>query len=164
MNSVRDDGDSDDGGRPHIKYRLERVVLGVGYGFAWSGWCAHGPRRGSARLWVVYALVDGSPVMEEVHLRAARAVWDYCQASVEWIFGSATGDEAADMILRALLEVGPEGMTGTDIRSLFANHLSGSRRLAAVGLLVKRGLAVTVVEPTPGAPIRRTYAIDHAPQ
>jgi hypothetical protein len=39
------------------------------------------------RLAMLYALLDGSSTVEEEHLRAALAVWDYCEASARHLFG-----------------------------------------------------------------------------
>ena len=38
------------------------------------------------RLALIYALMDGSSVIERVHLEAGLAVWDYCKASAKAIF------------------------------------------------------------------------------
>ena len=37
-------------------------------------------------------LLDRSGVVEVEHLRAAIAVWDYCEASAAYIFGGKVGD------------------------------------------------------------------------
>jgi hypothetical protein len=39
------------------------------------------------RLAMVYALLDGCDTVSRVHLEAARAVWDYSEASVRYLFG-----------------------------------------------------------------------------
>lgn len=39
------------------------------------------------RLSLIYALLDKSPVIRGKHLRAALAVWRYCEASARYIFG-----------------------------------------------------------------------------
>lgn len=63
------------------------------------------------RLSLIYAILDKSPgVIELPHLEAAFAVWDYCEASVEWIFrhDQRTGNPIADKILSALRETDQE--------------------------------------------------------
>lgn len=55
------------------------------------------------RLSLLYALLDGSPEIRKVHLRAALAVWDYCEESVRFIFGDAADPDNAK-ILRKLEE------------------------------------------------------------
>jgi hypothetical protein len=69
--------------------------------------------RGEAqvlRLSSLYALLDCSEVVRAEHLMAALAVWEYCEASARFIFGTSLGDATADDILRAL-RGRPEGMT-----------------------------------------------------
>lgn len=53
------------------------------------------------RLSLLYALLDGSPEIRKVHLRAALAVWDYCEESVRFVFGDAADPDNAK-ILRKL--------------------------------------------------------------
>lgn len=69
------------------------------------------------------------------------AVWEYCEASVAYIFGNALGDPIADEILRALQQAGSDGMTRTAIRDLFGRHQSGERIGAALQLLATKGRA-----------------------
>src|SRR5205814_1467214 len=54
------------------------------------------------RVACLYALLDCSKVVKEVHLRAALAVWDYAEQSARHIFGDSLGDPLADELLRAL--------------------------------------------------------------
>ena len=63
--------------------------------------------RGDAqcrRLALIYALLDQATEIQMPHLRAALEVWSYCEDSVRYLYGTATGDETADAILRSLLE------------------------------------------------------------
>jgi hypothetical protein len=58
--------------------------------------------RGEAqtmRLACVYALLDKSDVIQSKHLQAALALWEYCERSVQFIFGDSLGDDVADEIL-----------------------------------------------------------------
>src|SRR5262249_36330898 len=70
------------------------------------------------RLSVVYAGLAGSSEIDVPHLEAAWAVWHFCEASAAYIFESATGDEVADRLLRALREAAPAGLDGTQQRDL----------------------------------------------
>jgi Protein of unknown function (DUF3987) len=54
------------------------------------------------RLAMIYAVLDNVAGINEQHLRAAIAVWEYCERSAKWIFGNRTGDRIADKILFAL--------------------------------------------------------------
>lgn len=73
------------------------------------------------RLALIYALLDRSRVIKHEHLKAALAVWDYCEASVRYIFQDRIGDPLANRIVDALTS-NPNGMTKTDIYNLFGRH------------------------------------------
>ena len=99
------------------------------------------------RLACLYAVLDFSYFVRPEHLKAALAVWEYCEASCQYIFGDSLGDPVADEILRELRK-SPEGLTGTDINNLFgrnknANQLSQALSLLMDNGLVKRGLKET---------------------
>ena len=83
--------------------------------------------RGEAhvmRLAMLEALMDGSGVIRVPHLKAAKALWAYSLASVEYIFGDSSGDPKADVILRELETRGR--MTRTEISKFFGNHDSSA--------------------------------------
>jgi DNA replicative helicase MCM subunit Mcm2 (Cdc46/Mcm family) len=56
------------------------------------------------RLSNLYALLDCSKVVEVAHVRAALALWAYCDRSAQWVFESGTGNKIADRILAALMK------------------------------------------------------------
>jgi hypothetical protein len=62
------------------------------------------------RLSVIYALLDCSTKVEVEHLRAALALWRYCEDSARWIFQTRTGNRLADQILAALKVAGEKGL------------------------------------------------------
>ena len=93
------------------------------------------------RLALIYALLDGANDIDRPHLTAALALWEYCEASAAYIFGSSLGDPVADEIERALQHAGAEGMTRTAIRDLFGRNRSGDRIGAALYLLRMKGRA-----------------------
>jgi hypothetical protein len=86
----------------------------------------------SIRLALLYALLDGSPQIERVHLEAGLAIWAYCDASARFIFGDLVGDPVADSLLRALRAAGADGMSRTAIRDLFGRHSSKEQISAAL--------------------------------
>ena len=49
-------------------------------------------RYHNIRLALLYALLDGAHVIEPVHLRAAVAVWQYCEVSATYIFSGHKTD------------------------------------------------------------------------
>jgi hypothetical protein len=100
--------------------------------------------RGEAhtlRLALIYALLDECLQIEPPHLRAALALWRYCEASTRFIFGDALGDPVADEILRSLRRARADGMTRSDISNLFGRNLSSDRLGRALVLLLNHGKA-----------------------
>lgn len=110
------------------------------------------------RLAMIYAVLDNSTCIDLVHLRAALAVWECCEASAAHIFGGALGDHVADEIWRALQQAGRDGMTRTAIRDLFGRHRSGDRIGAALALLMNKRRARAEVKDTGGRPTEVWFA------
>lgn len=109
------------------------------------------------RLSMIYALLDSSAKIRVEHLRAAIALWEFCEASCRYIFGKSLGDPVADKLTSALSEAGPHGLTKTQIRGLFSNHKEDAipRALEA---LERRGLVELVKEPSEGGrPVDRWF-------
>jgi hypothetical protein len=101
------------------------------------------------RLSALYALLDCSPEVKADHLRAALALWQYCEASARFIFGEALGDPLADEILQAL-RTKPEGMTRTDISNHFGRNKNAAQIMRALKLLAEQGLACWEKQDTEG--------------
>lgn len=91
------------------------------------------------RLSLLYALFDSSSTIRPEHLQAALAVWDYCERSIEHIFGGATGDADRERILTALIN-GP--LTVTELRRVFSNNRDGDWIKAKMQMLVRDGSVV----------------------
>ena len=92
------------------------------------------------RLALIFALLDQSPVLEVVHLRAAAALWEYCEASIAHIWGATLGDPKLDELLTATIAAGDDGLDRTTINRLFSNNLGKEQVDALVGALLSRGL------------------------
>jgi hypothetical protein len=88
-------------------------------------------------------------VIEVAHLDAALALWDFAEASAEFIFGDALGDPDADGILSALRAT-PSGLSRTDIRDLFHHNLSAARIERALLSLLRANLARPDKRPSVG--------------
>lgn len=110
------------------------------------------------RLACVYALLDGSAVVDAVHLAAALGLWGYCEGSTRWIFGDGVGEPLADEILR-LLRDHPNGLTKGDIGDHFHRHRSKTQLGRALALLLEHGLVTRTKEPTGGRPLERWRAM-----
>jgi hypothetical protein len=108
------------------------------------------------RLSMIYALLDGEKLIRVPHLLAALAVWDYCEASVQYIFGLSLGDPTADAILEAL-KAAPVGLTRTEINNLFGRNLSADRLQAAIGELLRLGFIGIAKSETGGRPSERFF-------
>ena len=74
------------------------------------------------RLALACALIDGAVSIDLHHLRAAIAMWWYCNDSAKFLFGNMDSDSDSDKILIALDE-GP--MTTTELHGLFSGHKNG---------------------------------------
>jgi hypothetical protein len=115
------------------------------------------------RLAMLYALLDKANQIDVAHLRAALAVWNFCEASADHIFGATVlGDEVADPILNALKRAGQRGMSRWEIRDLFGGHQPKWRIDAALRLLAEKGLGRMEMqrEGTRGRPAEMWFALD----
>jgi len=71
------------------------------------------------RLSLLYALLDSAREIRKEHLRAALAVWDYCEESVRYVFGDAADPDYSKILGK--LEHGP--LTTSEIRrAAFGDH------------------------------------------
>ena len=93
------------------------------------------------RLALIYAVLDNSTEIDLPHLRAALAVWEYCEDSACQIFQDTFGDPIADVIWAALQAAAPEGLGRNDIRGLFSGNQSSSAIGTALNLIAGCGLA-----------------------
>jgi hypothetical protein len=119
--------------------------------------------RGAAqvlRLSLLYSLLDEQeivcvqPAIRDAHVLAAIALWDYCRASVLYLFGDAVGDPVADRLLRAI-QLGPQ--SDTDLYELLGRHDEG-RKEPALALLLRLNRVHDCRVKTPGRPLREWHA------
>jgi hypothetical protein len=109
------------------------------------------------RLSCLYALLDRSTMVRVPHLAAALEVWRYCEDSCRFIFGDSLGDVTADAI-RAALRRNPNGMTRTEISSLFDRHKAADQVTRALELLGGQKMAEFRSQQTKGRPSERWFA------
>jgi hypothetical protein len=88
------------------------------------------------RFSLLYALLDCAPAIQCAHLEAALALWEYCEDSVRYIFGDATGDPTSDRVYSAIRN-SPEGMTQSALMDLFGRNLPAAKIAAALETLVR---------------------------
>lgn len=110
------------------------------------------------RLSMIYALLDRSTFIKRCHLRAALAVWRYCEDSARYIFGDSFGDPVADSILRNLRK-DQKGLTRTEIRELFHRNRSELEINNGLRVLLEHGLVRFEREETGGRPSERWFAV-----
>jgi hypothetical protein len=115
------------------------------------------------RLACLYATLDLSELVKADHLRAALAVWDYCQRSVQFIFGERSGDTIADKILSAV-RAEPIGLTRTEISRSFSRNVSADTLNNALQSLSTRGLIRAEKESGSGRPAERWRASTATPE
>ena len=89
------------------------------------------------RVACLYAVLDKSRTINTDHLKAARAVIDYCTQSVRHIFATATGNSIADTILNALQTECSHGLSRTSISAMGARHWKKFEIDEAIDVLMK---------------------------
>jgi hypothetical protein len=103
------------------------------------------------RLACIYALLDRCPSIGKEHLLAALALWEYVEASAQYIFGARMGDPVADRIADALQHA-PDGLTRTEISALFGRHQRSTNIDRALAQLRKQHLVEPIQDNTGGRP------------
>jgi len=112
--------------------------------------------RGEAqtlRLSMVYALLDGSSVIDVNHLQAAVAVWRYCDDSARIIF-TTDDDEAGDPLERMLLAKIKEepAINRRGLHRAIGGHIPAMDMVKALASLRDRGEAHCEMVATAGRP------------
>jgi hypothetical protein len=110
------------------------------------------------RLALIYALLDCANQVGAQHIKAATAVWNYCEASARAIFGETLGDDVADAILEALKAAGDDGLPRNDLLNVFGRLCGRGRMSAALKLLTEKGMAYSRTIRTKGRPMEMWYA------
>ncbi len=113
------------------------------------------------RIACIYAVLDLSNVIRVEHIRAALALWEYCERSARHIFGDALGNPVADELLK-LIRNSPGGVTRTQIRDFFGRHKSSHHIDRALTNLLEQKLIGGCKEETGGKPKSVFSAIESA--
>jgi hypothetical protein len=104
------------------------------------------------RVSVIYAAMDRSTQICLAHLKAALAVWSYCDASAAHIFGDGDCDDVADRIVSALRSSRGE-LSQNDLVNLFGRHMGRNRLNQALDSLRRSGRITQRIESTGGRPV-----------
>jgi hypothetical protein len=102
------------------------------------------------RLALIYALLDNKTQIDLLHLRAALAVWGFCEDSATQIWGDMIGDDVSDTIFAALKTAGSTGLRRTELSNLFSRHVPSARITKVLETLERAGKAERVPGPTVG--------------
>jgi hypothetical protein len=111
------------------------------------------------RFSLIFAALDGSPVITREHQEAALALWDYCEACAAYLFDDVSGDPIADVIADALNH---SPQSRTKISGLFRRHVEKVVIDGALDQLVADGRAYRVMEETAGRSCEMWYAKEAA--
>jgi hypothetical protein len=112
------------------------------------------------RLALVYALLDQAKMIAIEHLRAALAVWRYCEASARRIFGASTGNKTADAIIEALKQADRSGITKTEITNFFNRNKSAEEIDSALQLLEEHRRIKSCSERSDGRTAMRYFLVE----
>ena len=108
--------------------------------------------RGEAqtlRLSMIYALFDGSAVIDTPHLQAAVAVWDYCDASAKIIFDGHE-DPLEQLLLDAIKRT--PGISRKGLYRAVGGHIPAEVMALALANIRDRGLVRCTMQATGGRP------------
>lgn len=94
------------------------------------------------RIALVYALLDGSPAVDAVHLRAARALWQYAEESIHWLYGQLDDQEEVQALIEWLAAAGENGRSKSEVTNDYAkrNKKAAENALNMIALLIRDGL------------------------
>lgn len=103
------------------------------------------------RLACIYALQDKSDLVKFLHLRAAVALWDYVDDSIDYIFQGRTGDPLAEKIIEALSKK-PDGVSRADIFIFFGKNVPSEQISLSLEILETSGQIKSHTLETAGRP------------
>jgi hypothetical protein len=79
------------------------------------------------RMAIIYAVLDGSPAVEVVHLEAAFEMYRYARDSVPLVFGRSAGDAVADRLRSRIAAAGRDGLSLSEQRDVFSRNVTADR-------------------------------------
>lgn len=104
----------------------------------------------TARLALIYALLDKKDTVEPVHLQSALAVWNYCEESAKSLFGGRGIFKLDDKIFSYLES---ETLTLTQISAKLGRNVQSKEIKSALQRLIDSGIVKFYSEKTKGRPI-----------
>ena len=93
------------------------------------------------RLSLIYALLDGSDTIDVPHLRAALAIWRYCDESARLIFTPDGGDGEGGTLEARIRQIVRErpGIMRTELRDTISHKIKAAELEGALTWLAGRG-------------------------
>lgn len=111
------------------------------------------------RLSLVYALIDGYGEIDEPHLRAALALWEYVSATAEWMFGIEPDSGEQDALVKFIANGGKAGRTKTEItRDHYGRNRKAHEIDAVLTPLLRDGRIRQETSKGRGRPVTRYFA------
>lgn len=104
------------------------------------------------RLALVFALLDCSGTIGQVHLLRAVAVWQYCRDSAAYLFGALSTDKMVERVAKIITEAGAQGISQADLSKALNRHVKGDRLAAILAELQSAGRVTQTRVDTPGRP------------
>jgi hypothetical protein len=98
---------------------------------------------------MIYALLEAQNVIMPKHLKAALAVWNYCENSARFIFSDHESDPYANKIVEAL-QAGSKSTT--ELHKLFSRKLKGKKLNTILKELIAQGKIKSETTRTKGKP------------
>lgn len=109
------------------------------------------------RLSLLFAVLDGADAVDEHHLRAALALWQYAEDSARFIFGEKFADKTTNRVEELLTEAGDEGLTRDQLFKALGGHTKASALGGALEALQRAGRATAQRTPSGGRPSERWF-------
>ena len=107
------------------------------------------------RLATLHALINRERMIRLADLEAALALWDYCDESVKYIFGTLTGDQLADRVHKIITDKGQASKT--NIYSALGCNVKSAEIQEAIGMLLELELVSVTKERMNGADRPTTF-------
>jgi len=108
------------------------------------------------RLSMIFALADGSSIIDEQHLRAALAFWQYALGSARYLFGKHSLSEPALKILAAIRNRPNGTITRTEIyNDVFQRHATRNDINETLNSLRCLSLIESITQETGGRPVEQ---------
>jgi hypothetical protein len=114
------------------------------------------------RLALIYALLDESDSIRVEHLKAALAVWGYCERSALYIWSDRYLNRDLDRLCRAIEESEERGLSLTSVvHDLFRGNKPKEEVHALIDQAIEYGIARKDVQKTDGRPVTLLLSTKH---